>query len=142
MSRADLDDLLDEAIRFAQMRQSEQGEFYPFAITRDAEGEGAMKIAGIEPDRDVSAEMVKLLGEHLLQDARSGKIRAVALCYDVLFAEPAGPAKEAIRVDLEDETHSVTVLLPYWKTFLGRRKYGDLFSNSREPRFFGPVTSA
>ena len=142
MSRADLDELLDEVLRYAQKLQSKHGEFYPFAFTRDAEGKVGMNMATTENDRPLSTELIELLEQGLLERARSGEIRAAGLCYDARVTAPTGGATDAICVNLEDETESVTVYLPYRKSFLGQRKYGDLFSNSREPRLFGPVTSA
>jgi hypothetical protein len=104
----DLDLLLGAAIEAAAQLLSTNGEFYPFAIAVDAEGQ--LVAPEIKPASE-RPEVEEVLG--LLVDALrdSDGLRATVLCSDVVLADGD---QDAIRLDLEPrEGDALTVLVPY-----------------------------
>jgi hypothetical protein len=104
----DLDLLLGAAIEAAARMLSTHGEFYPFAIAVDADGElVAPEI--VPPEDHPSPEEVMVL---LVDALRAGEgLRATVLCADVKLADRDS---DAIRLDLEPrEGDPMTVFVPY-----------------------------
>lgn len=119
----DLDGLLGPALGFAQQQLDAHGEFYPYAVVVDADGQQRMVAADTGTDRPESADLITTLIAALSDDR--GNLRAAAIVADVRIAELGS---DAIRVTLEHaESVALTVLLPYrTRRFGSGIDYGDL----------------
>lgn len=119
----DLDGLLGPALGFAQQQLDSHGEFYPYAVVVDADGQQRMIAADTDDERPASAELITTLVAALSDDR--DHLRAAAIVADVRLPELGS---DAIRVTLEhSEQIALSVLLPYRRRRLGRGiDYGDL----------------
>lgn len=122
-AQEDLDGLLDPALGFAQQQLDAHGEFYPYAVVVDANGQERMVAADIGSDRPDSADLITTLIATLSDERDS--LRAAAIVADVRVPELGS---DAVRVTLEhSERVALTVLLPYKPRRFGRGvDYGDL----------------
>ncbi|QGG39921.1 hypothetical protein [Aeromicrobium yanjiei] len=119
----DLDGLLDPALGFAQQQLDAHGEFDPYAVVVDADGQQRMVAADIGSDEPASADLItKLIAT--LSDERDN-LRAAAIVAHIRLPETNS---DAVRVTLEhSERVSLTVLLPYKARQFGRGiDYGNL----------------
>lgn len=119
----DLDGLLGPALGFAQQQLDAHGEFYPYAVAIDTDGQQRMIAADIGSDRPASADLITTLISTLSNDR--DQLRAAAIVADIRLPETGS---DAIRVTLEhSEQVALSVLLPYRHRRLGRGiDYGDL----------------
>ena len=119
----DLDGLLNPALGFAQQQLDAYGEFYPYAVVVDTDGQQRMVAADTGSERPASADLITTLIA-ALSDER-GSLRAAAIVADVRVPELGS---DAVRVTLEHaERVALTVLLPYKTKRFGRGvDYGDL----------------
>jgi len=119
----DLDGLLNPALGFAQQQLDKHGEFYPYAVVVDADGQQRMVAADTGDEQPASADLISTLIA-ALADERD-LLRAAAIVADVRVRELGS---EAIRVTLEhSERIALTILLPYRPRRFGRGiDYGDL----------------
>lgn len=119
----DLDGLLNPALGFAQQQLDNHGEFYPYAVVVDADGQQRMVAADTGDDRPASADLITTLIATLSEDR--DHLRAAAIVADVRLPELDS---DAIRVTLEhSERIALSVLLPYKTRRFGRAiDYGDL----------------
>jgi hypothetical protein len=138
MAHPDLDQLLNVALEFAKKILKQNGEFYPFGASMDADGKITMDGATTGEERPPSQELLDLLAQSYANRANSGELRAAAVCADVRVPPPGSEAKtDAIQVGLEHSTgEAVTVFLPYEKGWFGRVRYGNLFASTRDRQFF------
>lgn len=119
----DLDGLLGPALGFAQQQLETHGEFYPYAVVVDADGQQRMVAADTRSDQPDSSDLITSLIAGL-SDKRD-QLRGAAIVADVRVPELGG---DAVRVTLEhSERVALTVLLPYRTRRFGRGvDYGDL----------------
>jgi hypothetical protein len=117
----DLDGLVSAALPFAQKMLEQQGEFVPYGVALELDGEARM----IEADRGrgkprANSDLLVALTHRLRNERES--LRAVALVSDILATS------DAIRVELEHrDGHALAVFLPYTKKRLPRGvEFGDL----------------
>jgi hypothetical protein len=106
----ELDDLLDVAIRAAQQRLDDAGEFYPFAVTSAEVGDVEVLTpqvpTGPRAVADV-AEVFELCWATLRDRAETARAGAVV-------ANVGGPDGDAVAVALEHrDGPSIEVFLPY-----------------------------
>ena len=138
MAHPELDQLLDSVLTFAQQMLKVHGEFYPFGESLDVTGKRAMDGAHTGSEHPPSQELIDLLVQAYAHRARSGELRAAAVCADVRVVPPGKVGKtDAISVGLEHQSgEAVNVFLPYQKGWFGRIRYGELFASARDPQFF------
>jgi hypothetical protein len=110
-AQADLDELLNTALGFAQQQLASHGEFYPYAAAVRADGQTEM-IAG-RPDtaskNPAAADVIASCVAELT--SRQHAIRAAAIIADVRLPELGS---DAIEVSLEHaEGQALRVHLPY-----------------------------
>lgn len=119
----DLDGLIGTALEFAQQQIAAYGEFYPYAIVVDREGQQRVIAADTDADQPDSADLVASLVRTLGQ--QHDLLRSTAIVADVRVSEIRS---DAVRVNLEHaEGVALTVLLPYRPQRFGRRvEYGGL----------------
>lgn len=130
----DLDGLLGPSLGFAQQQLDKHGEFYPYAVVVDDDGQQRMVAADTDHDQPASAELITTLIAKLTE--QRDHLRAAAIVADVRLPESGS---EAIRVTLEhSERITLTVLLPYKTRRFGRSvDYGDLEAGTA-PAFIWP----
>ncbi len=139
MAHADLDELMNAMLPLAPELLRKHGEFLPFAGSMSSSGEIAHVAGYTEDERPSSQEVINLLTGGLRKQAKSGDLRAGAICLDVRTVPPDQTDKtDAICVRLEHSNgEAVHVFLPYRKRFLGKHKFGDLFAATGERDIFG-----
>lgn len=126
----DLDGLLSPALGFAQQQLDKHGEFYPYAVAVDLEGQQRLVAVDSDEDRPASVDLIASLGAILAEQREA--LRAAAIVSDVHVPQLD---QDAIRVQLEHGEHiALVILLPYRKARFGRGiKYGDLQASAGEP---------
>ncbi len=115
----DLDTLLSSGMELARSLLEKNGEFYPFGMTMDLDGE--LAILGADPgfgEHPPSTEVLELLYD-AAQSAKE-KYRAVAFMADVRVG-----GADAIGAEIEhrDGGPAIQVHLPYTKKGLVRKSY-------------------
>jgi hypothetical protein len=139
MAHPDLDQLWNSIVPVAQMLLMKQGEFLPIGAIMLSDGvirHVGGKIEG--DDYPGSQPLLDLLTDTFKTEAGKGKLRAAAICYDVLTIPPGkGRKQDAICCGLEHCLgESVDVFTPYVKTENGGFHYEEVFCAKREPQFF------
>jgi hypothetical protein len=118
----DLDELLKPALAFDQQQLGKHGEFYPYAVVVDHDGQQRVAAADTGQEYPSSADLIRGLVRSLSEQRNN--LRAAAIVADVHVAEIGS---DAIRVTLEHcERVALSVLLPYRLRRIGRGVvYGD-----------------
>ena len=108
---------------------SKHGEFYPFGSAMSTDGEIEAHAAYDGDEQPPSQQLIDLLTQGFRQQARSGKIRAAAICCDVRTIPPGRSEKtDAICVSAEHQNgEAADVYLPYKKGWFGKISYGVIF---------------
>jgi hypothetical protein len=121
-AQADLDELLNAVLPFAQQLLEAHGEFFPFGATVDSAGQIAL--AAADPSKGERPDSQSVL-EALYEGVRSDRDnrRAAAFVADVLV-----DGGDAIRVELEHaEGASMSLALPYSRSRIRKSvSYGQL----------------
>lgn len=119
----DLDGLLGPALGFAEQQLDKRGEFYPYAIVMDNDGQQRIITTDTGEEQPASADLITALISALSEERND--LRAAAIVADVRVPEIGS---DAVRVTLEHaEQVALSVLLPYRRRRLGRGiDYGDL----------------
>lgn len=119
----DLDALLGPALGFAQRQLDAHGEFYPYAVVLDDDGQLRMVAADTGSDTPASADLITMLIA-ILSEQRD-HLRGAAIVADVRVPMIGS---DAVRVTVEhSERVALTVLLPYRpRRFRSGVDYGDL----------------
>jgi hypothetical protein len=127
----DVDGLLNAALPFGQGMLEKHGEFFPYGVALNDDGESRMVAGYTGDEHPPSLEVLALLVDGL-REHRDG-LRAAAIVSDVRTTE-----SDAIRVELEHrEGACMAVLLPYSKRRLRKGvEYGDLAATAAEPRIW------
>ena len=139
MTHPDLDQLWNSIVPVAQMLLTKQGAFYPIGAIMMSDGvirHVGAKVEGDDYPR--SQSLLDLLTDTFRTEAAKGKLRAAAICFDVLTIPPGKDRKQdAICCGLEHCLgESVDVFTPYVQTEDGGFRYGEVFCAKREPQFF------
>lgn len=110
-----MDLLLDQCVQKALALIHEHGEFYPFGITLDAQGEYSLTQAKLDEEKPTSAQVTDKLLRGLIAEAGQGMYTTVAIVADVRLRQPGtGQFTDAIRVLMEDrERDPLDFFLPY-----------------------------
>ncbi|MGX5680000.1 hypothetical protein [Schumannella luteola] len=132
-TQAELDRLLNSALRLAQSRLTEAAVFEPAALVVAEDS----RVLELEPDRSglgkhPEAEVVIDNAVRHLRRVRT-EVRCTAVVFSTRLAKERTDAVE-VRIEHRDGASAV-VLMPYKKaTFGGRTEYGSLkaFSSRRE----------
>jgi hypothetical protein len=138
MANADLEELMNALIPFAQHMLAEAGEFYPFGATMGQDGEVEQVGAGGEDEHPESQELIELLTESFRQEAAEGALRAAGICFDVRVTPPGSKKRsDAICCQLEHaDGDALEVFIPYGKDGDGEVAYGELFATEGKRAFF------
>jgi len=144
MLHADLNQLLNSLLPFAQRMLAEHGEFLPFGRTMKPDGEIEAVAAYDSDEHPPSQIVIDLMTRALRRQAQSGQFRAVGICYDSRTVPPGQTEKcDAVCASMEHQSgEAVNVILPFEKTSKGDIQYGQLFTTRRTPQFFVPNETA
>ena len=144
MPHADLEELLNALLPFAQEMLGKHGEFYPFGASIDAKGEITAQAAEPGEENPDSQEVIGMLIAGMRAEAQRGEIRAAGICYDSRVVPPGKTEKtDAIACRLEHSNgEAVQTFVPYRKGFLGRYKYDELFATEGDQAIFSAATGA
>ena len=142
LERAELDALLDPMLEFAEKLLREHGEFYPFAVSLDQQGQMALVAGAAGGEHPESQTVIDLLVDGLRLDAGQGRIRASGICGDALFTGSDLKKTDAIAMSLEHSLgEGAMVFRPYSKGRIGGWKFGDLVAQQPPARrVFLPTT--
>lgn len=117
----DLDGLLDVCVEQASVLLERHGEFYPFGVSIDHDGEATLHAPDSDAEFPDSQTLLETLVDGLVQ--RRDLIRAAGWVADIRLADEPG---DAIQVTLEHaDGMAMTVLQPYTNTASGVA-YADL----------------
>lgn len=138
-----LHDLLQYCMDFGKMMLEDAGEFHPFGAAIRVDGE-LVAFGGYDGNEHPDPEDIyQLLVDALAADARAGGALAIAIAANVNI--PAGyksPSPEGLRVQLETESYSRFIYVPYTLAKKGLFKrttianYGEPISVDGPPQAF------
>ena len=133
--RAELDLLLDPMIEFAEKMLRKHGEFYPFGVTMEHDGQVAFAAGDTGTEHPDPHAVIGLLVRGMRARATNGEIRASGICYDVRVTPPDGTKTDAIAMSVEHKAgDGALVFRPYSKGRFGGWKFGDLFAQAPDER--------
>jgi hypothetical protein len=133
----EIQELLNFLLPHAERMLTEHGEFYPYAVALDSEGEMSAVPADIGTDDPDVGDVLVALHEGLREQAAEGSIRASAIAADVTLTDPdSGETTDAVQVELDHaEGDPVDIYVPYESQDDGI-KFGELVAaEGREPVF-------
>ena len=138
MAHPDLNQLLNSLLPFAKRMLAEHGEFYPFGSTMKPNGEIVAVGAYDGDEHPPSQNLIDFMTQAFSQQAKTGQLRAAAICYDVRTIPPGQTEKcDAVCASLEHQSgEAVNVFVPYQKATDGGIRYMQLFATARTPQFF------
>jgi hypothetical protein len=135
----EIQELLNFLLPHAERMLNEHGEFYPYAVALDADGEMSTVPADIETDDPDVGDVLVALHNGLREQAAEGAIRASAIAADVTLTDPdSGETTDAVQVELDHaDGDPVDIYVPYETEPVGV-KFGELVAaQGREPVFSG-----
>ena len=114
-AQKDTDRLLNEGMAVAEDLLLENGEFFPFGLTLESDGQVALISAADDVDYPAANEMVELMKLRFAESARQGQYNATALFYHASVKSNDMPtAKDAVAVALDHALDfSIVVFYPY-----------------------------
>jgi hypothetical protein len=138
MPHPDLDRLFNSLLPFAERMLADQGEFSPFGGSMKPDGEIVAAAAFDGSEHPPSQDAIDLMTQAFRRQARSGELRAAAICYDGRTTPPGQTEKcDAVCASMEHLSgETVNLVLPYQKTSEGGIQYGQMFTTARIPQMF------
>ena len=130
--------LMQKALPFAEAMLAKHGEFYPYGQAMDDAGRIVDVAAYDGRERPPSADLIKLIKQAFIREAKSKKYKATALVYDVRVNLPtSGQKSNAIAVALNHrDNYSVIVFFAY-RMEAGKYIPGEVFAQKGEDDIFG-----
>ncbi len=130
MAHQDLDTLINRLLPFAQQMLAKRGSFFPFGACLRSDGKIAMAAAFLGEEDSEPVDMIEFIVRGFREEAGKGMIRAAGLCIDIRVVPPSETEKtDAICLHLEHvEGDCINYYYPYKKRWLGRLKFGQMFS--------------
>ena len=116
VASSDLNELFNDALRFAQHMLLIEGEFIPFGVSMDLDGNIAQVAGDLGTERPRSAQMVEFLQATFQEAARLGEIRAAGVCLDMYVVPPgrSETMRDAVCVRLAHISgEALEVFVPY-----------------------------
>jgi hypothetical protein len=122
--------LLEAVMPFAKQTLTRYHELYPFGATLDSSGQGALTAASTGDEHPDSRTLIDYLRKGYQDGAKSGKLRATALVFDIATVPPGATEKtDAIAVMLDHrDGYSVIFIFPYSFSPDGEIHIGEMFS--------------
>lgn len=115
MSKACMDQLLDQGAKHALFLLEKNGEFYPFGMGMSSDGQIALVYPYWRDDYPLADQMIAETIHVLSARVHNGQYVTTGIVSNVrLHDQVSGDYKDAIRVALEDaESAPITCYLPY-----------------------------
>lgn len=115
--------LLNATMSYARLILRQYGELGPFGYAIDREGEVARETVD-RPRLPRDAERLwKILGEHMTEQVRRGRVKAIAMAVNVTLAEPSAEGfADAVVVEIEQESGSAMDITVPYKVYGGHLK--------------------
>ncbi len=139
MAHPDMDDLLNEAFHAAEDFLEKIGEFFPFIVTMDADGQISHEQEHLGEEPPAGDETIDVLVEGLRQAAAKGRYKATAVVSHAHIASPDGQYQEAIRAALEHRSEPPVICYLPFKHAKGKVEYGEIFAKRGERKVFPVV---
>jgi hypothetical protein len=139
--------LLNAAMSYARLILRKYGQLPPFAFARDRDGQIVRETLEIPKLPRDPERLWKLLTQHVTDRVRRGQIEGVALCANVMLAQPSAEGySDAVIVTIEQESgYDLRVTVPYriyggqLKNLLPRRvALGKMVVEKARPTLFRP----
>lgn len=129
VARTEMDQVLTEAVTFAQTMLEGQGAFYPYAVKLTDAGETEMVTAPAGADDALGALISALTAQRF-------ELRAAAV---VAAAHFESIGSDAVRVDLEHrDGAALTLVRPFARKKLRKTiKWGEMQSTVVDPKIWG-----
>lgn len=135
--KADVEELMNAGIPFAEQMLREHGEFFPFAVARRDDGTITAVATAEAEEQPEAAEVLEQVTLALRQGAEAGDYVATAVFVDVTAALGEDEETDAVRAGLEhQEGYCVTVLFPYQRAEDGTVTFGELVVTDHRPAVF------
>jgi hypothetical protein len=136
--KADADKLFAFVMTYAQAWLLREPELVPFAATMDEGGECAHLFA--DPDVRDSRPRREVLTEGIRNATAYGRLRAAALCVQVVLAPKGEPPFDAIMIYLEHvQGLAMQVVVPMQRTAGGEAAYAPARASRGVPNTFFPA---
>jgi len=131
MASPDLNKLFTAALSFAETMLAKEGEFIPFGVSMDNEGEVTLVSGDVGSEHPASKDVIQLLQSSFHDSAREDRIRAAGVCMDVRVVPPGEEKKtDAVCVRLAHISgEAVEVFVPYAEQSRHKYVYGNTFAN-------------
>lgn len=131
MASPDLNKLFNAALSFAETMLAKEGEFIPFGVSMDNEGEVTLASGDVGSEHPASQDVIQLLQTSFRDSASEGGIRAAGVCLDVRIVPPGEEKKtDAICVRLAHISgEAVEVFVPYAEQNPRKYVYGNTFAS-------------
>lgn len=131
MASPDLNKLFKAALSFAETMLAKEGEFIPFGVSMDNDGEVTLVSGDVGSEHPASNEVIQLLQTSFHDSARESRIRAAGVCMDVRVVPPGEEKKtDAVCVRLAHVSGEVVeVFVPYAEQGRHQYVYGNTFAN-------------
>lgn len=140
--------LLNATMSYARLLLKQYGQMGPFGFAIDRDGQVARETVEIprlprDPER-----LWKLLGDHMKEQVRRGRLKAFAMAANVTLGERSAEGyADAVVLEIEQDTGSaMEVTVPYriyggnLKNLIPRRiRLGKVQVEERDCRIFGAV---
>ena len=132
----DIQDIIDHCYEFAEDLLNETGEFHPYAVTID--NDGNFRPVGYQGDEDItqkSGEVLEVIHQYCEEQLVEGTIRAYGLTYEAsIQLEEGGEETDAVIIDIvHSEFDSIPLYcFPYKVLGKGIVQFGESFAIRRE----------
>ena len=138
MIRAELNQLLEALLPFAQQTLAQSGEFYPIGATTSRDGTISLVSGQTGDEHPSSQALIDMIVSNFQKMAASKEITAAGLCFAVRVTPPGQSAMvDAICTRLEhSDGEAIDVLLPYACEGKESITYGVLFAVPGSRRVF------
>jgi hypothetical protein len=142
--RTDFNDLVLPILGLAEKMLEEDGEFAPFGARLAAGGQMALVDVAQTLDEPTNPLIVDALYAAFRLEARSGMIRACAVCWDALVPRnEGGGLMDAIAIGLEHRDGDPTIVLcGYEREPTGDYRFADPVTATGRRHVFGHVLLA
>ena len=142
--RTDFNDLVLPILGLAEKMLEQDGEFAPFGARLAAGGQMALVDVAETLDEPTNPLIVDALYAEFRLEARSGMIRACAVCWDALVPRTEGGGlMDAIAIGLEHRDGDPTIVLcGYEREPTGDYRFDDPVTATGRRHVFGHVLLA
>jgi hypothetical protein len=127
---SEMDELLDDALAYAEQLLESGEEFIPFG--QELMLDGGIEGVFVDVEQEIDANQYReILHNHLAERLSAGEILGYGVCCDTRIGDD-GVETDAILVELEHvDIASTIVLVPYERNDLGELEFGEPFIEQR-----------